>query len=158
LRSATFCRVEGSPQQAAWRAIMELFFSHRGRLMAVASEFGLHPQQAFALRRLEPGKPCTMSELAQALHCDNSNVTGIADRLEAAGLAERRPHPTDRRVKTLVLTERGAAVRGAYDARLGFVPPELAALSDEDAETLLAIIARARPAVADPAPHSSPTA
>ena len=35
-----------------------------------------------------------MTELAQALHCDNSNVTGIADRLEAAGLAERRAHPS----------------------------------------------------------------
>ena len=147
--TATFCRMEGSPQQAAWRAIMELFFAHRGRLLAVASEFGLHPQQAFALRHLEPGKPCTMSELAHALHCDNSNVTGIADRLEAAGLAERRPHPTDRRVKTLVLTERGAAVRGAYDARLGLVPPELQALSDEDAERLLAIMRRATATTAD---------
>ena len=32
-----------------------------------------------------------MSALAQALQCDNSNVTGIVDRLEASGLAERRP-------------------------------------------------------------------
>ena len=30
-----------------------------------------------------------MSELAQQLHCDNSNVTGIAERLEAAGLLRR---------------------------------------------------------------------
>ena len=32
-----------------------------------------------------------LSDLATALRCDNSSVTGIADRLEAAGLAERRP-------------------------------------------------------------------
>ena len=85
----------------------------------------------------------TMGELAQAMHCDNSNVTGIADRLEAAGLAERRPHERDRRVKTLVLTDDGVRLRAAYDARLSAVPPALAGLSDEDAGALLAIMERA---------------
>jgi DNA-binding MarR family transcriptional regulator len=123
--------------------MLDVFFAQRGRMLSVASEFGLAPQQAIAIKHLEPGKPLTMSELAQRLHCDNSNVTGIADRLEAAGLVERRPHASDRRVKTLVLTERGAAVRGAHEARLGMVPPELGGLSDEDAEQLLAILTRA---------------
>jgi MarR family transcriptional regulator, organic hydroperoxide resistance regulator len=139
----------------------ELLLAQRGRLLAVAQEFGLAPQQAIAIKHLEPGKPLTMSELAQRLHCDNSNVTGIADRLEAAGLAERRPHPSDRRVKTLVLTERGTAIRGAYDARLGLVPPELQALSDEDAEQLLDIMrraTRATRATEAPVPRTSPTA
>ena len=145
-------------QEQAWRCMMELMFAQRGRLMAVAQEFGLAPLQAIAMRHLEPGKALTMSELAGLLHCDNSNVTGIADRLEAAGLAERRPHPSDRRVKTLVLTERGAALRGAYDARLGRVPPELQSLSDEDAEQLLEIMQRATQAAATPDPRTSPTA
>jgi MarR family transcriptional regulator, organic hydroperoxide resistance regulator len=145
-------------QEQAWRCMLDLLLAQRGRLLSVAHEFGLAPQQAFAIKHLEPGRALTMSELAQRLHCDNSNVTGIADRLEAAGLAKRRPHPSDRRVKTLVLTERGAAVRGAYDARLGLVPPELQALSDEDAEQLLAIMRRATPASEAPAPRTSPTA
>jgi MarR family transcriptional regulator, organic hydroperoxide resistance regulator len=138
--------------------MFELLLAQRGRLLAVAQEFGLAPQQAIAIKHLEPGKPLTMSELAQRLHCDNSNVTGLADRLEAAGLAERRPHPSDRRVKTLVLTERGTAIRGAYDARLGLVPPELQALSDEDAEQLLAIMRRATRASEASAPRTAPTA
>jgi DNA-binding MarR family transcriptional regulator len=129
--------------------MLDVLLAQRGRLMAVAHEFGLAPLQAIAIKHLEPGRALTMSELAQLLHCDNSNVTGIADRLEAAGLVERRPLPSDRRVKTLVLTERGAAVRGAYDARLGLVPPELQALSDEDAERLLAIMRRATATTAD---------
>jgi MarR family transcriptional regulator, organic hydroperoxide resistance regulator len=145
-------------REQAWRCMLDLFLAQRGRLLSVAHEFGLAPQQAFAIKQLEPDRALTMSELAQRLHCDNSNVTGIADRLEAAGLAERRPHPGDRRVKTLVLTERGAAVRGAYDARLGLVPPELQALSDEDAEQLLAIMRRATPASEEPALRTSPTA
>ena len=32
-----------------------------------------------------------MSALAGLLMCDNSNVTGIVDRLEALGLVERKP-------------------------------------------------------------------
>ena len=144
--------------EEAWRSILDLFMAQRGRLVNVAHELGLMPQQAMALRCLEPELALTMSQLAQRLHCDNSNVTGIADRLEAAGLAERRPHPNDRRVKTLVLTERGLAVRSAYVARIGRVPPELQALTDEDAEQMLAIMRRATAASAAPAPRTSQTA
>src|SRR4051794_1466469 len=105
----------GTVQEQAWRLVLELFLAQRARLLAIAQEFGLSPPQAIALRQLEPGRPMTMGEVAHALQCDNSNVTGIADRLEAAGLAERRPHGRDRRVKTLVLTEKGERIRAAYD-------------------------------------------
>jgi DNA-binding MarR family transcriptional regulator len=133
----------GTLHEQAWRQVLELFLGQRARLVSIAQELGLSPPQAIALRLLEPGRPLTMGEVAQALHCDNSNVTGIADRLEAAGLAERRPHEHDRRVRTLALTEKGARVRAAYDERLGSVPPAIAALSAEDAATLLAIMERA---------------
>jgi DNA-binding MarR family transcriptional regulator len=123
--------------------MLDLFFAHRGRLLAVAQEFGLPPQQAFALNRLEPDEPMKLSELAQALHCDNSSVTGIADRLEAAGLAERRPHPTDRRVKTLQLTERGETIRRLYRERIGAAPERVEKMPDEDAAILAAILRRA---------------
>jgi DNA-binding MarR family transcriptional regulator len=130
-------------QQEAWRLMLELFFAHRGQMLAVAQEFGLAPQQAFAIKRLQPGEPMKLSDLAQALHCDNSNVTGIADRLEAAGLAERRPHPTDRRVKTLQLTQRGEIVRQLYEERIGTAPLAVENLTDSDAATLVDILRRA---------------
>ena len=134
-----------TPQEAAWRCILEMFLAQRGRMLALAHEFGLAPQQAIAIKHLEPGRAMTMGELAQALHCDNSNVTGIADRLEAAGLAERRPHPSDRRVKTLWLTEHGEAVRKLHRARMGTAPPGIAALTDIDAAALVEILRRAKP-------------
>jgi MarR family transcriptional regulator, organic hydroperoxide resistance regulator len=155
--SASFRDMEPTAQEQAWRCILDLFMAQRGRLIGVAHELGLAPQQALAIKHLDPDRGLTMSELAQRLHCDNSNVTGIADRLEAAGLAERRPHPGDRRVKTLVLTDRGTTLRGAYNARLGRVPPELRALSDDDAEQLLEIMRRATQADAEPDRHTSPT-
>lgn len=125
--------------------MLELFMSQRGKMISVAQEFGLHPQQAIALSILQPDEPLKLSDLATKLRCDNSNVTGIADRLEAAGLAERRPHPTDRRVKTLQLTERGESVRKLHRERVGTAPPGIAALSDDDAAALVAILQRAKP-------------
>ena len=84
-----------------------------------------------------------MSALADALHCDNSNVTGIVDRLEAAGLAERRPSERDRRVKAVVLTDKGEWTRIEIERRAGQPPPRLAKLSEEDAVALRDILARA---------------
>ena len=87
-----------------------------------------------ALGHLEPDEPLPMSALADALHCDNSNITGIVDRLEAAGLAERRAAERDRRVKAVVLTPHGEAVRDEMRRRAGEPPPEIARLSEDDAE------------------------
>ena len=126
--------------------MLELFFAHRGQMLSIAQEFGLAPQQAFALQRLQPDEPMKLSDLAQALHCDNSSVTGIADRLEKAGLAERQAHPTDRRVKTLALTERGKVIRGLYKDRIGTAPETLQNLADEDAAILVDILTRAKTA------------
>jgi DNA-binding MarR family transcriptional regulator len=48
-----------------------------------------------------------MGKVAQALHCDASNATGIIDRLTALSLVMRQDNPADRRVKSLVLTDQG---------------------------------------------------
>ena len=82
--------------------MFELIHLSKRRFMAIASEFELSPPQVMALRQLDPDEPKPMSELALALRCDNSNVTGIVDRLEDRGLVERRPAEHDRRVKMLV--------------------------------------------------------
>ncbi|HEX8122328.1 MAG TPA: MarR family transcriptional regulator [Solirubrobacteraceae bacterium] len=131
------------PAAEAWALMQELMLGQKRRMFAIASEFELAPMQVMALGRLEPGRPCAMSELAGALRCDNSNVTGIADRLEARGLVERRPGESDRRVKMLHLTEAGADVRSRLWERLNRPPEPLAGLSEEDARTLRDVLARA---------------
>jgi DNA-binding MarR family transcriptional regulator len=132
-----------TPAREAWALFWQLFLEDKPRRMAVISELGLSWQQSMALARLAPDEPMTMSALADAMQCDNSNVTGIVDRLETAGLAERRAAPHDRRVKTVALTERGAEVREEVMRRVGRPPARLAALSDEDATALRDILGRA---------------
>jgi DNA-binding MarR family transcriptional regulator len=123
--------------------MFELIHLSKRRFMAIASEFDLSPPQVMALRQLDPDEPKPMSELALALRCDNSNVTGIVDRLEDRGLVERRPAQHDRRVKMLLITERGAQVRAGLAARLDEPPEALASLSPEDQRALRDIMRRA---------------
>jgi MarR family transcriptional regulator, organic hydroperoxide resistance regulator len=130
-----------SAAQEAWGLFWRIFSADKPRRMAVMTELGLSFQQSQALMALDSEMP--MSSLAQALQCDNSNVTGIVDRLEAAGLAERRAAPKDRRVKTIALTEHGRTVREEVRSRASQPPPELARLSEEDAELLRDVLRRA---------------
>jgi MarR family transcriptional regulator, organic hydroperoxide resistance regulator len=113
------------------------------RFFTVAAEFELSPPQVMALKMLDPDEPKPMSVLADALGCDNSNVTGIVDRLEDRGLVERRLANHDRRVKMLAVTEDGAHLRAQLVARLDEPPPALAELSPEDQRTLRDILRRA---------------
>jgi MarR family 2-MHQ and catechol resistance regulon transcriptional repressor len=49
-----------------------------------------------------------LSEISVRMLCDNSNLTGIVDRLISKGYVERRPDPQDRRVSLICLTSAGA--------------------------------------------------
>ena len=147
----------------AWALFWRIFSADKPRRMATLSELGLAPMQSMALMQLRHGEPMTMSAMAHALQCDNSNVTGIADRLEAMGLIERRAAERDRRVKAVALTPLGELVRDQVRQRAGTPPPPLAALSEEDAELLRDILQRAVDATPPtapvaPAPRTSPTA
>src|SRR5215216_3042218 len=98
------------PGSEAWSLMHWMMVTNKQRIFAMAQEFELAPQQMIALRMLGAG-PRKMSELAQALFCDNSNVTGIVDRLEERELVRREAAERDRRVKLLVLTEDGERMR-----------------------------------------------
>lgn len=148
--SAPASEVTG-PAHEAWRLFWRIFLDDKGRRMAILTELGLSFQQSMALMQLEPGAPVPMSTLANSLHCDNSNVTGIVDRLEVAGLAERQAAEHDRRVKAIALTAKGEEVRTEVQRRAGEPPPPLAALSHADATALLEILRRATATLDEPA-------
>ena len=125
----------------SWSLLQELVFSQRPRWIAVIREYELIPPHWIALQALDEPKP--MGELAKALSCDNSNVTWITDRLEERGLVTRTPAPHDRRVRLLVLTEKGRALREEISQRLAEPPPPIADLSSEDQRALRDILRRA---------------
>jgi MarR family transcriptional regulator, organic hydroperoxide resistance regulator len=120
----------------AWALLRQLLFGERRRFVAVAADHDLHPAQAGALLRMEPDIPLPMHELATMLACDNSNVTGIVDRLEARGLVARQPYAQDRRVKHVVLTPLGVELRDRVRARLAEPPAAITRLSAADQRRL----------------------
>jgi DNA-binding MarR family transcriptional regulator len=132
-----------SAAREAWGLFWRIFMEDKRRRWAILSELGVSPQQSMALSTLKPGEAMPMSALAEAMHADNSSITGVVDRLEAAGLAERRPDERDRRVKAVILTEKGEWLRVEIERRAGQPPPRLARLSEEDAAALRDILARA---------------
>ena len=129
------------------REAQELFFEigmvQRARVGAALGELGLTFAQAHALRLLDPEHPLPMSALAELLVCDASNVTGIADRLEARGLVERRSAGGDRRVKVLALTPAGGEVRARVYDLMSEPPAAITALSEDDQRALRDILRRA---------------
>ena len=72
---------------------------------------------------MNPGVPLPMHKLATLLACDNSNVTGLVDRLEARGFVAREPYERDRRVRHIVLTPLGEQLRDQMTQRMAR-PPE----------------------------------
>lgn len=78
-----------------------------------------------------------MSALSGVLRVSNGNVTGIADRLTAEGLAERVPVPGDRRAMMVRLTDAGVAefTRQAQ-AHEGWIDDMLGDFSADEARAL----------------------
>ncbi len=103
----------------------------------------MHPAQAGALLQMNADQPLPMNELAALLACDNSNVTGIIDRLEARGLVARQPYEQDRRVKHVVLTPHGAQLREQMGALIGRPPAGFERLSPGEQRQLRDLLSAA---------------
>jgi DNA-binding MarR family transcriptional regulator len=84
-----------------------------------------------------------MSELAQLLHCDNSNVTGIVDHLEDKVLAVRKPSEVDRRIKVVELSGQGEKLQARLAEELAKPPAWVEDLSAADQKALRDILRRA---------------
>ena len=77
----------------------------------LVAAFGLPLLQYGVLLHLgRAGGQRPMGELAAATAFTSGGVTRLVDRMERAGLVERRPCPTDRRVHYVALTDAGLAM------------------------------------------------
>jgi DNA-binding MarR family transcriptional regulator len=124
-----------------WRRLFDFIIATRFQREQVLGRYGLTPNDSRALFSLD-AKGRTMRSLAAEWVCDPSNATWVVDRLEKRGFAERRSHPSDRRIKLVVLTSQGAKTKASLAADLYRSPPELLALSRADLEALLAATER----------------
>jgi DNA-binding MarR family transcriptional regulator len=121
----------GVPSLEETREIAGLLIALVGQTAAqvefCARQCGLSIVQASALLQIDGSMP--MRELAARLGGHASNATGIADRLAARGLVERRDDPDDRRVKRVNLTTVGVDARERLAACLESAPVPFARLT-----------------------------
>lgn len=69
-----------------------------------------------ALSHLATQPTGTQLALAQAIRYDKTRLIGLLDQLEQDGLITRTPYPTDRRARTVALTDAGEARRAIAQA------------------------------------------
>lgn len=87
--------------------------AHSGRLWARRlAPFGLDPRHVVLLRHVAAEEGRSQQALGEALGIPPSRMVALVDDLERRHLLERRPDPSDRRVRALYLTGEGRQLLG----------------------------------------------
>jgi DNA-binding MarR family transcriptional regulator len=112
----------------------------KSALAQLSDKYDLTIMQVHALYAISRGDN-TMGRVAETLHCDASNVTGIVDRLVAGQYITRQESERDRRIKTLQLAGKG---RTAVDDIYSQLPIQLGCerLTDDERAILHGLIAK----------------
>src|SRR5690625_1664755 len=98
-----------------YRSLLRTARSLRKELSKPLIEQGLTGSQYVVLEAVTDGG-VSLGHLAKQVNRDPSNITGIVDRLERAGLIVRGKDPNDRRVIIVFLTPAGKAVQQKISA------------------------------------------
>lgn len=96
------------------------------RTRELLAPFGVTPVQYATLYLLWRRDGLSAAELGANLVLDSATMTGIVDRLEAAGLTERRADASDRRISRIHLTQKGAVLKNPLNKALAQLNAEIA--------------------------------
>jgi DNA-binding MarR family transcriptional regulator len=83
-----------------------------------------------------------MRDLVVRFRCDPSYMTSVVDVLERRGMARREPNPTDRRAKTVVVTEEGRQVVARAQVLMSVPPSSFEVLSPTEQRQLRDLLVR----------------
>ncbi len=140
-------------QPLTWE-VTDCFFELIGKIVGEAERLAQHIAIPVPFIKALHSMDCplAMKELGRRMHCDPSFVTLVADMMEKRGLARREPHPADRRVKNLVLTDDGLALKQTIETEITARMPWNRALDNDERSQLLALIRKMLSTDADGAP------
>ncbi len=86
---------------------------------------GIHPGLFRVLNVVDAAEGESQQAIGEAIQVPASRMVALVDELEGLGLVERRPHPSDRRIRSLHLTakgskllERGRKIAAEHEAEL----------------------------------------
>lgn len=107
------------------------------------ADTGLTASEARTLAFIEHYPQFRQAALAERLGVEPMTLSGVLDRLEGAGLVERRTDPADRRAKCVVLTSAAAPVLDhIHSVAIGIRAETLRGMSDAEAAAAYDLLTR----------------
>jgi len=107
------------------------------------SGLGISSAQTRVLASLYREGGITQTELAEETEMEKAPLGRLLDRMEEQGLIERRPDPTDRRVRRVHLSTRVEALEPRmWEPASTMFQTALAGMSAEDVDALMALMSR----------------
>jgi DNA-binding MarR family transcriptional regulator len=105
------------------------------------AQLGVDGREFAVLALFSADAPLSQQQAAERLAIDRTTMVALVDGLERAGLVERRRHPSDRRMNTVALTDKGtetlrAGEQAVEEAERRFLAP----LPAETAQSLRAAL------------------
>jgi len=126
------------PPQAVGFVLSQLGFETSRRFGLLMAEVELEPRHFALMRAIEAYAGQSQHAIGGWLRIPASSMVAIVDHLEDRGLVERRPHPSDRRSRTLHLTDAGVSVlTRATELAMGLEQTVCAGLSPHQRQELL---------------------
>jgi DNA-binding MarR family transcriptional regulator len=136
----------------AGQLLFRLWRVSHTRFAEALESLGLTTALFALLNVLEARKGAIQQEIGAVMGIDPSTLVSLIDQLENAGLAKRRPRPTDRRAREVAITPKGRRVlKQAKQMAVQVEADVLRGLSTAERRQLLALLRRAL-AAAPPQP------
>lgn len=135
-----------APPMAAVTSIMRAYQVMLARLNDELAPHGLTFPRYEALMLLFYSRTgaLPLGKMGVRLQVHQTSVTSLVDGLEGLGLAERAPHPTDRRIVLVTITAQGREVAAAATRDLNAIAFGTAPLGRGELDTLVATLERFR--------------
>ena len=90
--------------------LFQIHKAHRQRAEVALNKLGIHTGQEMVLLQLWIEEGIPQSQLAACMEVEPPTATKMLQRMERAGLIERRPDPEDARISRVYLTGHGRAL------------------------------------------------
>lgn len=156
-----------SPAGRATAAVLAILKTSSWLLTELSPVFAEHQITATRFDALEAlsasGGAARPAELRDLLHLPPQTITGVLDQLQAAGLIQRSPHPSDRRSTIAELTPAGhEAINRICPPLIDVEQDCMSALSQAEQDQLIGLLTKIQRRIAQrrqapPAPtHRSP--
>jgi DNA-binding MarR family transcriptional regulator len=127
------------------------FLRKRFEQRAREADLGLTRAQWSVLAHLARHEGINQAALAQILEIEPITLVRLLDRLQAAGLVERRPDPSDRRARVLSLTPAARPLLDRIWALAAVVREEaMAGLDEEEREHLFRMLLKIKANLTEP--------